>query len=76
MPTQTGPQVSYRSPEFKVIKTTNMTSNATPLEAAMSPELNLMEISIWLRWRLLSRRPGPKFLILSLERYAVEAARP
>jgi hypothetical protein len=40
MPTQTGPQVSYRSPEFKVIKTTNMTSNATPLEAAMSPELN------------------------------------
>ena len=33
-------------------------------------------ILIWPCGRLLSRRRGPKFLILSVERYAVEAARP
>jgi hypothetical protein len=36
MPTQTGPQVSSRSPGLKVIEPNNM----TPMEAAMSPGLN------------------------------------
>jgi hypothetical protein len=46
MPTQTGPQVSSRSPKFKVIEANNMTFNMTPLEAAMSPELNLYGVTL------------------------------
>ena len=41
LPTQTDPQVSSRSPEPDVIERHNMTSNTTPLDAAMSPRIQL-----------------------------------